>query len=398
MNIRKLSVSTVLLLLLSVVPAFAWPTCKGQWVSVPKGTTGGTLYSTGDLLFQCQTTPPPSSNPTSSNSSSSSSSSSNSNSGASSNSGAKATGGKSSSSSGVSNSGNSTSSSGVSNSGNSSNNNRNTATGGKGGDASQQQSQSSAITNSGNNAAYSNETNIAAPKIPVDTAYAPNGGTTVTCFKGYGAGVQTMPVGISLGGGKIDPNCAVLEAARQAPSKLARCKVYISNKYVRQAGVTLDDCMGASGEPPIVQQASPVTMIVGQNSPVAAVAPPAPPVMPDYNTEITVTPEEKHLVGICTFAKDISCKGPYPGPAVVTVSSICKQMLEAAKRELVNNPNAILYVIGNRNNSETTLTAEARANNVRRYLTDSGIKAGKIDVSVGTGTARTVELWSGPKQ
>lgn len=399
MNFRKLSVATVLLFLLSVVPAFAWPACSGQWVSVPKGTTGGTLYNTGDLLFQCQTTPPPSTNPTSSNSSSSSSSSSNSNSGATatggnSNSGAKATGGKSTSTSGVSNSGNSSSSSGVKNSGNSTA----TAAGGAGGNAqqSQTQQQSAAVTNSGNNAAYNSETNIAAPKIPVDTAYAPMPGVTIPCFKGFGAGIQTVPIGGSFGGGKIDQNCAALEAARQAPSKLARCKVYITNKFVKAAGVTLDDCMNATGEPvpTVVNPPSPISIVLPSNTPVAAILAPA-----QYNTEITVTPPtERQLVGICTFAKAISCQGPYPGPSVITVSSICRQMLDAARKQLAANPNSILYVIGNRNPAEAEVVAESRANNVRRYLTDSGIKGSKIDVETGTGTSRTVELWAGPKQ
>jgi hypothetical protein len=57
------------------------------------------------------------------------------------------------------------------------------------------------------------------------------------CFKGYGGGVQTMPVGVSMGAGKIDENCAILEAAGRARTLLAFCKVYISNKYVKKAGV-----------------------------------------------------------------------------------------------------------------------------------------------------------------
>lgn len=129
-----------------------------------------------------------------------------------------------------------------------------------GGNASQKQGQSqssennnaSSASNSGNNSAYNSETNIAAPKIPVETAYAPSIYPTVTCFKGIGAGVQTGPFGGSFGGGKIDDNCAILEAAAKAKNRLTYCKVYVSNKYVKKAGVTLADCMYDPPAPPPV--------------------------------------------------------------------------------------------------------------------------------------------------
>ena len=419
MTFRKFSVSTVLSLLLSAGMAFAWPSCKGNWVQVPSGTSSanGAIYTTSDnLTFQCQTTPPSNSGPTSSTSNSSSTSSSNSNSGATAtatggNSNSTATGGKSSSTSGVNNSGNSSnsntnkltnsgnshssSSSGVSNAGNS------TATGGAatGGNANQQQSQQQNAQNSGNNSDYNSETNIAAPKIPVDTAYAPFVGPTVPCFKGVGFGVQSVPLGASFGGGKIDGNCAILEAARQAPSRIARCKVYISNKYVKAAGVTLEDCLNAFGDPQpvIVQPPSPVSIVLPSANATANVAPPVAAVeVPEYKTEVNVTPEGTRLLGICTFAKAISCQ-PDSGPAIVSVSSICKRMLDSAKNELQRNPNAILYVIGNRNHAESEVTATTRAYNVKKYLEAAGIKSGKIKVSTGSGTDRTVELWSETK-
>lgn len=49
--------------------------------------------------------------------------------------------------------------------------------------------------------------------------------------------------GFSFGGGKIDENCARLEASRLAPSIVARCKIFITNKYAKEAGVTMDDCL-----------------------------------------------------------------------------------------------------------------------------------------------------------
>src|SRR5262249_15813526 len=75
----------------------------------------------------------------------------------------------------------------------------------------------------------------------------------------------------SFGGGKIDENCAILEAAAKAPNRLAFCKIYVSNKYVKKAGVTLEDCL----QQPV--------------QPVAEVAPVAPaPVVP--STQVVVLP------------------------------------------------------------------------------------------------------------
>jgi hypothetical protein len=74
----------------------------------------------------------------------------------------------------------------------------------------------------------------------------------VPCFKGYGVGAQVAQAGISLGGGKIDANCAILETARSydmVNEKLAACKVKVSNKYSKKAGVTLEDCMAVQMMP-----------------------------------------------------------------------------------------------------------------------------------------------------
>ena len=104
-------------------------------------------------------------------------------------------------------------------SGNSSNKNTNTSN-----------STSSASNNGNGNGNGSNNSSfsstVEAPKIPVQTAYAPPAIPTAQCFKGMSGGAQTMAFGASFGGGKIDQNCAILEAARSAPSLLARCKVY----------------------------------------------------------------------------------------------------------------------------------------------------------------------------
>ena len=154
----------------------------------------------------------------------------------------------------------------ISGSGNSTNNN--TAMGGQGGTASQKQGQSqsqsssnnnqSSASNNGSNVSTSDTTNVVAPKIPVASAYAPTALPTVPCFKGYGGAVQTMAVGGSFGGGKVDQGCDSREQARVymlMGSRLAACKVLVFNeknqklakKHPEQA-VTMDDCMY---EPPV---------------------------------------------------------------------------------------------------------------------------------------------------
>jgi hypothetical protein len=227
-------------------PAFAWPQCNGNWNQVPAGTSsaGGAIYTADGLTWQCQPKTPttPSSTGGNSNANSVATATSSSTAASQSASNSSATGGKSSSISSATG-GNATggnSYSGVSNSGNSSVSNSVNATGGAGGNA------TASATNNGNganNSTYSSTTNVAASKIPVATAIAPPSGSANTCFKGFGGGVQSALLGASFGGGKIDTNCAILEAARLAPSLLARCKVYLSDKYVKAAGVTLDDCL-----------------------------------------------------------------------------------------------------------------------------------------------------------
>ena len=158
-----------------------------------------------------------------------------------------------------------------------------TATGGNatGGNASAQGGTASASNNGNgsNNASYSNTTNVAASRIPVASAFAPPVLPANPCFKGFGVGIQTMAVGGSFGGGKIDGNCAILETARLAPSLLAKCKVYITDKYAKAAGVTLDDCLQQQEVVPtqvndvVPPQVQPVVVNVQPAAPVVIPAP-----------------------------------------------------------------------------------------------------------------------------
>jgi hypothetical protein len=226
---RRGKMKTLFTLLLLVGSAFAWPACSGNWNQVPNGTKStatsgiGAIYAADDITWQCQskTPQPPKSHvcqgghncntttaslPSTTISSSSSNSLSNASSVSSSNSNQHQSQGQSQ-----------------------------TATGGNatGGNAS----------NQGNNSTYSSITNVAPDKIPVNTAITPPVISTANCFKGFGGAIQTMPVGGSFGAGKVDKNCQILVTAAEAPSTLARCKVYITSDSAKRAGVTLEDCM-----------------------------------------------------------------------------------------------------------------------------------------------------------
>jgi hypothetical protein len=140
--------------------------------------------------------------------------------------------------------------------------------------------------------------NIAAPKIPVASAYAPTTIPSAPCVKGFGAGIQTMPVGGSLGGSKVDAGCDIREDARSfflAGSRLAGCKMLVSSKRAQKAGVTLQDCLTT----PIVAAPVPVAQPIPAAPQVTVVqAPPtfvylsAPPIAsaPPAATVIPVKP------------------------------------------------------------------------------------------------------------
>jgi hypothetical protein len=283
--------------------AKAWNCPAGQIrQQAPAGTPTTTPYYdvVEGIAFICVPVTPPT-NPTGGNSNASASSSAQSNSTSNASSQSSATGGKSSSVSnatgGAGGTSNATGGSatggnavaGVSNSGNSVSTNNNQSSGGAGGQGgnatstatggNQRQSQSlsgsgnSTATASGNGVGNGNNsnnsssvTNVAATKIPVASAFGAAPIPTVTCFKGFGAGVQSMPVGVSFGGGKIDANCAILETANHAPNRLARCKVYITDKYAKDAGVTLEDCMLMDDAPvvPVVEAPASAPVVAPQ--------------------------------------------------------------------------------------------------------------------------------------
>lgn len=342
----KKAIGTILLgLFLFLLPAHAWncsnPSAERVDVgpTLPSGASAGDgdgqYYKGSDAAnpndyYVCKVVNPnPPTKPTGGNSSASQSNST-SNAGAAatatggksnSNSTSSATGGTSSATGGSATGG--SSKSGVSGSGNSSNTNNNNATGGAGGNATasggaggqggqggagglgfggsasqnQTQSTSSQATNNGNGSNNtSTVTNVAAARIPVNTAVAPPVVPTAPCFKGFGAGVQTPMVGASFGGGKVDQNCAALEASRMAPNLLARCMIFITTKYAKAAGVTLPECMERDEQ-----------VTVEAPAPAPILAPPAPVVI---NVAAPIVP-----------APVVNIIASTPAPAVVVHAS-----------------------------------------------------------------------------
>jgi hypothetical protein len=249
----------------------------------------------------------------------------------------------------------------VKNSGNSSNKNTNTAQGGQGGSASATGGQGgaggTANATAGNSSSGSGNTtdistNVEAPKIPVATAYAPMIAPTVTCFKGASGAVQTMAAGVSFGVGRIDENCAILEAARSGAAytgRLTFCKVYITNKYVKKAGVTLADCLQRDEKPvPVaavvpdpIPPAQPTIIVVPTPAPVAALAPPAAPIARNLTVE--------RPIGICHFTNE------------------CKRLLDDAVLILKSNDHASVKIVGP--SSDAALLA---------YLHDNHIPASRV--------------------
>ena len=156
-------------------------------------------------------------------------------------------------------------------------------------------SNSNSAANANGNGDNSNNTSFNYPR-QVASAFAPETFPTVSCFKSGSIAGQGGVFGFSAGGGRIDENCAELEAARQAPSLIARCKIYITNKYVKRAGVTLEDCLQIP-QPAVVLPAP-----VLQPQPIIVNVPPVvePPITVNFELPVPapavpVLPAPKHI-------------------------------------------------------------------------------------------------------
>lgn len=355
----------VLTLALASTSAFAWPSCSGNWVSVPKTTTGGTLYSTGDLLFQCQIPTPPSTPTTPSTSNTNNNSNSNNNSSKSSSSSTSgASAGAVSGSSSVAKGGSATANGGsVKDSGNSSS----SAQGGKGGNANQGQdqgqSQSSTSSangngNGANNSEYSSTSNTLVQRN-TPMAYAPEAIPSAPCVKGYSAGASGPAFGASFGGGKTDQECEIRETARAfalGGSRIAYCKVLITTKDAKKAGVTLDDCLQQPTPAPVAQ-----TVIV---PPV-----PAPVIVETPNVPLeVVAPVETTLVTV------------HGG----VLNNVAKQQLDQAVIYAKQSQGGHLII------QTDALTGVARGQRVLSYFSEAGINTSSVEVRLTKSFGRDV--------
>lgn len=211
-----------------------------------------------------------------------------------------------------------------------------------------QSSTSSATGNGDNSNDYSSTNNVEAPKIPVMTAYAPTAIPTAGCWKGYSAGAQTMSVGATIGGGKIDKNCRKLETARNfgiSGSWVAYCKVMITTQDAKEAGVSFDDCMARQMQPapaPPVAQVAPTPQVI--------VVPAAPAPVP-----VAVTPApNKVLVASCQLSYN-------------RVSNVCKQLLDTGLLYFKENAIGEVVIVTN------PLTGRIKAEKTKEYLVAIGI-------------------------
>jgi hypothetical protein len=161
-------------------------------------------------------------------------------------------------------------------------------------------------------------------------------------------GAQSAAFGIAFGGGKIDDNCARLEVARSfdvAGERLAACKVKISNKYSKQAGVTLEDCL---------QQQKQVVVVP------ATVAPaPAP--------QIIVVPMTAPA-SLPTIVAVESFQGFY-----TQINNVAKARLDGTIMLLQNHPDAHLRLRYNP-------AWESGMLDIKAYLISSGIDSERIEV------------------
>lgn len=288
---KKFLLSALTVLVLSC-GAFAWPACSGQWVSVPKGTTSGTLYSTGDLLFQCQ---PKTSTPDPSNSTSNSSSNSN----------ATSTSGSTSSS-------NSSSSSNQKQS--QSQGQNQTATGGSA--SASNGDQSNAQSTSFN----SNYTEVR--QTPM--AYAPEAIPSAPCRSGFSGGGSTGLGALSFGGSKRDDECDLRETARAFAllgNQEAAARVLCETKGAKKAKLNQEACLKLTQRiipvaPPVVIPPQPLPQAIVVPAPVVTInAEIKLPQPAEYHTAIDVVAPKQRTCSITKGTVHAKVKQRKPCPA-----------------------------------------------------------------------------------
>src|SRR5208337_2582217 len=105
---------------------------------------------------------------------------------------------------------------------------------------------------------------------------------------------------------------------------------------------------------------------------------------------------EPRLIGTCTFAGQVHCAAADSDAVIIDplhVTSVCKEMLEAAARAMSDTPHSMIVLRGDRNSSESKMAAISRAVNVRKQLVKMGVNSAYVRVEVGTGDTRTVKIF-----
>jgi hypothetical protein len=339
---------TLLIALMFCAPAFAWDCPSGQIrQQAPAGTsTSAPYYDVVEgIAFICvptptATTPSVTNNNTNTNSNTNSSNS---------NSASNSTANSSSNSA-------STSSSNQNQKQTQKQTQSQVATGGNatGGSASAQGGAANASAQNNGNGSNNTTTNVAASKIPVASAIAPPALPSAPCIKSYGGSAQTMAFGASFGGGKVDEGCDTRETARSFSgiSKVAQCKLLVSTKASKKAGVTMEDCMG----PVEVPVASIAPLVVPQVIVAAPVATPA---------SAFTTPERETTTIACSL-----------------FDNICKRQLDEMVLRYKGNTGGKLSLVYS-SYSESTIVRQ-----IEFYLAKNG-----VDNIITTLSGRAIEVY-----
>lgn len=238
-------------------------------------------------------------------------------------------------------------------------------------------SDSSASDNGNGNGNGANDTtittNVAAPKIPVATAYAPAAIATVPCFKAYSGGGQASNFGFSIGGGKVDGTCQTLEVARSyaiSGSRKAYCKMMVNLKQSKQAGITFDDCMYEEPAPQASSAAASMPPAKAQSTATVVVAnpPSAEPVVNTVLVQRAASPE-------------MGCD---------KADNICKARLDDSIMYLQHNPDS--YIILTHGGDVANAAAAAQ---IQALLVKGGISRDRIKFADGTPKLGRVDITFG---
>ena len=171
---------------------------------------------------------------------------------------------------------------------------------------------------------------------------------------GFSAGLTLSQIGLAGGSSREAKNCALLETARSFDAnneRLAACKVKITSKYSKAAGVTLADCMQQE-----LVAAPPIAVAAPAPTPTIIVVPAATPAVPVAAVPVAAAPSPV-LVGVCD-----------------KLTNECAQWLdESVLWKKVNEGRIVIY---------GSMTTYPLANKMRLYLKHRGLTDADVLVQV----------------